>query len=171
MTAHVREGELQFEFLGATSVERLDVQGQPRPHGMALVDFVVEENSRTLLIEIKDPSQQPVPERERQRFIRAMQHQTLIYEDLVPKARDSYTFLHLMERATHPCIYVVVLGLDRLAVDPALLSNFKDRLLQRIRHEAQDPWQRHYVIDCAVVIPATWSTHFPAYALSRSAHS
>jgi hypothetical protein len=98
-----------------------------------------------------------------------MQHQTLIYEDLVPKARDSYTFLHLMGRDTQPCVYVVVLGLDRLAVDPALLSNFKDRLLQRIRHEAQDPWQRHYVIDCAVVIPATWSTHFPAYALSRSA--
>jgi hypothetical protein len=171
MTARVREGELQFEFLGATSVERLDVQGQPRPQGMALVDFVVEESSRTLLVEIKDPSQQPVPERERQRFIRAMQHQTLIYEDLVPKARDSYTFLHLMERDIQPFVYVVVLGLDRLAVDAALLSNFKDRLLQRIRHEAQDPWQRHYVTDCAVVIPATWSTHFPAYALSRIAHS
>ena len=171
MTARVREGELQFEFLGATSVERLDVQGQPRPQGMALVDFVVEESSRTLLVEIKDPSQQPVPERERQRFISTMQHQTLIYEDLVPKARDSYTFLHLMERDTQPCVYVVVLGLDRRAVDPALLSSFKDRLLQRIRREVQDPWQRHYVIDCVVVIPATWSTHFPAYALSRSAHS
>ena len=36
---------------------------------MALVDFVVEENSRTLLVEVKDPSQQPVPERERRRFI------------------------------------------------------------------------------------------------------
>jgi len=171
MTVRVREGELQFEFLGATSVERFDVQGQPRPHGMALVDFVVEERSRTLLIEIKDPSQQPVPERERQRFTRAMQHQTLIYEELVPKARDSYTFLHLMERATQPFVYVVVLGLERLAVDPVLLSNFKDRLLQRIRHEAQAPWQRHYVTDCAVVMPATWSTHFPAYTLSRSTHS
>jgi len=29
MTACVREGELQFEFLGVTSVARLDVQGQP----------------------------------------------------------------------------------------------------------------------------------------------
>jgi hypothetical protein len=171
MTARVREGELQFEFFGASSVERLDVQGQPRPQGMALVDFVVEESSRTLLIEIKDPSQQPVPERERQRFTRAMQHQTLIYEELVPKARDSYTFLHLMERATQPFVYVVVLGLERLAVDPALLSNFKDRLLQRLRHEAQDPWQRHYIADCVVVRPATWSIHFPAYALSRSAQS
>jgi len=171
MTARMREGELQFEFSGATNVERLDIQGQPRPQGMALVDFVVEENSRTLLVEIKDPSQPPVPERERQRFIRAMQHQTLIYEELVPKARDSYTFLHLMERDTQPLVYVVVLGLDRLAVDPALLSSFKDRLLQRLRHEALDPWQRHYVTDCAVVIPATWSTHFPEYALSRSAHS
>ena len=171
MTARMREGELQFEFSGATSVERLDVQGQPRPQGMALVDFVVEENSRTLLIEIKDPSQQPVPETERRRFIRDMQHQTLIHEELVPKARDSYTFLHLMERDTQPFVYVVVLGLDQLTVDAALLSNFKDRLLQRIRHESQDPWQRHYVTDCAVVIPATWSTHFPEYALSRSAHS
>lgn len=170
MTARVQEGELQFEFLGAISVERLDVRGLPRPQGMALVDFVVEESSRTLLVEIKDPSQQPAPERERQRFTRAMQHQTLIYEELVPKARDSYTFLHLMERDSQPFVYVVVLGLDRLAVDPVLLSSFKDRLLQRLRHEAQDPWQRHYITDCAVVIPATWSTHFPEYALSRSAH-
>ena len=46
----MREGELQFEFSGATRVERLDVQDQPRPQGMALVDFVVEERSRTLLI-------------------------------------------------------------------------------------------------------------------------
>ena len=113
----MREGELQFEFSGATSVERLDVQGQPRPQGMALVDFVVEEHSRTLLIEIKDPSQQPVPDTERRRFIRAMQHQTLIHEELVPKARDSYTFLHLMERDTQPFVYVVVLGLDQLTVD------------------------------------------------------
>src|SRR5215831_18246032 len=115
MTARMREGELQFEFSGATSVERLDVQGQPRPQGMALVDFVVEENSRTLLIEIKDPSQQPVPETERRRFIRDMQHQALIHEELVPKARDSYTFLHLMERDTQPFVYVVVLGLDQLS--------------------------------------------------------
>lgn len=170
MTARVREGELQFEFLGATSVERLDVQGQPRPQGMALVDFVVEESSRILLIEIKDPAQQHAPEREHQRFTRAMQHRTLIYEELVPKARDSYTFLHLMERDTQPFVYVVVLGLERLAVDPALLSSFKDRLLQRLRHEAQDPWQRHYVTDCVVVMPGTWPTHFPAYALSRSTH-
>ena len=56
---------------------------------MALVDFAVEENSRTLLVEVRDPSQQPVPERERQRFISTMQHQTLIHDDLVPKARDA----------------------------------------------------------------------------------
>jgi hypothetical protein len=137
---------------------------------MALVDFVVEETSRMLLIEIKDPSQRPVPEKERQRFTRAMQHQTLIYEELVPKARDSYTFLHLMARDTQPVVYVVLLGLDQLPVDPVLLSSFKDRLLQRIRHEAQEPWQRQYVTDCVVVTPGTWSTYFPAYALSRSTH-
>ena len=33
-----------------------------------------------------------------------MQHQTLIYEALVQKARDSYTFLHLMERDTQPFV-------------------------------------------------------------------
>ena len=47
--AQVQEGELVFDFSTATHVERLDAQREPLPTGMALVDFVVEEEARVLL--------------------------------------------------------------------------------------------------------------------------
>lgn len=167
MTVRVQEGELQLEFVGVGRVERLDARGQPKPHGMALVDFAVEESSQTLLIEIKDPSQVGVPEEQRKKFIKKMQEQTLIHEELVPKARDSYAFLHLMERDAKPFLYIVILGLDQLSLDPVLLISFKDRLLKRLRHEGREPWSRHYVKDCVVATPGTWPKQFPGYSLTR----
>ena len=168
MMAHIQEGELAFDFSAATYVERLDAQGKPLPRGMALVDFVVEEDTRVLLVEIKDPSQARVPERERKAFAGKMKGQTLIHEELVPKARDSYTFLHLMARDTKPFLYVVLLGLDEFPNDRALLPSFKDRLLRRLRHEAQEPWRREYVTDCVVVTLETWSKHFSHFRISRN---
>lgn len=170
MTVQVQEGELNFDFSGATAVDRLDVQDQPIPHGMALVDFVVEETGQILLIEIKDPSQSGASERERARFAKKLEHETLIHQELVPKARDSYAFLHLMERDTKTFLYVVVLGLETLPDKAALLVNFKDRLLKRIRHEGREPWRRQYVKDCVVLTPKIWPEHFPGYSLSRSPH-
>lgn len=167
MTPPVREGELEFEFSGAARVERLDQQGIPLPQGMQLVDFVVEEQHRTLLIEVKDPSQSAVPERERRSFAKKMRQNTLIHQELVPKARDSYTYLHLMANDSKPFLFVVVLGLEELPDQVALLAPFKDRLLGRLRHEAEEPWLRQYVTDCIVVTPDLWSTHFPDYALTR----
>src|SRR6266446_5934516 len=61
----VQEGALEFAFPGVGDVTRLDGQDRARPQGMALVDFVVEEAERTLLIEVKDPSGASVPARER----------------------------------------------------------------------------------------------------------
>jgi hypothetical protein len=161
------EGELQFDFTGAVCVDRLDEQGKPLPQGMALVDIVVEEATRCLLIEIKDPSQKPVPETERIKFANKMQNNELINLELTPKARDSYGFLHLMKRDNHPMIFVVVLGVESVSLDSALLVTFKDRLLRRIRQETDIPWHRQYVKDCVVVKVTDWATCFPEYPMKR----
>jgi len=40
------EGELEFDFSAAKRVEKLDSPLTPLPHGMALVDFVIEEDEK-----------------------------------------------------------------------------------------------------------------------------
>ena len=168
----VREGELEFDFSKALSVEKLDKQernvpsGQI-PHGMSLVDFVVEERHRFLLIEVKDPSQAEVPTSNRGMFAENLLNDALIHKNLVPKARDSYAFLHLMERNIKPFLYVVLLGLEKVSIDQQLLPGFKDRLLRRVRHEADVPWKLHYVTDCVVATISNWANVFPDYPLAR----
>ncbi|MBF0307147.1 MAG: hypothetical protein HQL41_16025 [Alphaproteobacteria bacterium] len=170
------EGDFRFDFSSAR-VERLDRPEITMPQGMSLVDFVIEEGSRLmLLVEIKDPSRAPrsthpsaqtAIEKSRGEFVRSLETDKLLSEDLVPKARDSYTYLHLMRRDHTRMIYVVLLGAEKLSVDPALLLNFKDRLLARIRQEAHEPWQRDYIADCVVVTERDWADAFPNYPLVR----
>jgi hypothetical protein len=93
-----------------------------------------------------------------------MRGKTLIHEELVPKARDSYTFLHLMDRIRdRPLILIFLLGLE--TTEPALLGPFKDKLLQRLRKEADRPWLIKYVTDCVVLTPSSWPDKFPQYPL------
>ncbi len=174
----VREAELEFDFTAARAVTKLDDPAVGRPEGMSLVDFVVEDNRRMVMLEIKDPSCKPKGgdgraqanlERARAEFLRDLANDTLIAQKLTPKARDSYTWLHLMKCDTKPILYVFLLGVSELALDPALLLGFKDRLLARLRKEAGEPWQRHYVTDCLVLTEATWATAFPQYPLARVA--
>jgi hypothetical protein len=162
-----KEGELVFQFHGARKVEKLDEEGTPKPSGMKLVDFVVEEDNRTLLIEIKDPSASMVPDQQRERYARKFSGNELISDQLVPKARSSYTYLHLMKRDSKPFLYVVVFGLERFPNEKALLMGFKDRLLQRIRHECKEPWKRQYIKDCLVVTLDSWNEFFKNYPLIR----
>lgn len=160
------EGELQFDFSSALRWKRLDIQGIPAPHGMSLVDFVVDESNRKLLIEVKDPSSSKVPVMERIKYEERLKA-SLINEELVPKARDSYTFLHLMKEDDNPCLYVVLMGLDSFPNEAALVLGFKDRLLKRIRQEASTPWKRRYVTDCLVLSIKEWNTVFKNYKVLR----
>lgn len=162
-----KEGQLLFRFPGAGRVEKLDEIGTNNPVGLKLVDFVVEEVTRTLLIEVKDPSAGNVPEKEIRRFTGRLRGDELICDHLVPKARGSYTYLHLMKRDSKPFVYIVVLGLERFPEETALLMGFKDRLLQRIRKEGKEPWKRQYIKDCIVVTLTGWNNKFKNYPLSR----
>lgn len=173
----VREAELEFDFSAAQTVEKLDDPSGLKPHGMQLVDFVVEDSRRLVMLEVKDPSCNPkgsdakaqaALERSRVEFVKKVTNDTLIAHELAPKARDSYTWLHLMKRDTKPILYVFLLGTDAISIDPALLLGFKDRLLARLRRETTQPWARHYVTDCLVLTEGTWVKAFPQYPLART---
>ena len=107
-----------------------------------------------------------VPVTEKSSFARKLKGKQLIDEELVPKCRDSYCFLHLMKRDTKPFLYIVVLGTRALpTADSALLNVLKDRLLRRLRKETDVEWERMYVEDCMVLTETTWGKHFPSYSL------
>lgn len=172
----VREGEFEFNFTYAKAVEKLDDPTKQRPQGMQLVDFVLEEERRLVMVEVKDPSckakggnptADAALEKSRVEFVKKAQKDALIADELTPKARDSYTYLHLMTRDSKPVLFAFLLGADKLSLDPALLLGFKDRLWARLRQEADQPWTRQYVTDCVVLTEQTWSTAFPEYPLTR----
>ena len=162
------EKNLRFNFASALAARKMDSQGVGLPVGMMLVDFLVEEDDKKLLIEVKDPSHPQARSRQQTAFIKELESDGLINGKLVPKARDSYTYLHLMAEDNKPMVFVVVLGIDGLVKDPrALLLAFKERLLQRIRQESDQAWVRQYIRDCVVLTVGDWNTYFPQYTVSR----
>ena len=170
MTARFQEGELEFDFAGAVSVVQLD-RVKPKPEGMKLVDFVIEEDDRILLVEVKDPLPARLPQGHRadvaERERAKIRTKALINHELVPKARDSYCFLHLMKRDGKPMDFIFLSGADRLGITKELLLNFRDRLASRLRKEATAEWQRQYVRYCSVLTQTEWNAHFGGYRVRR----
>lgn len=167
MPTQIPVEELLFTFPDGVRAEDLDRGGKRgQADGIKLVDLVIEDDGRILLVEVKDPSHTGALDTERERFMQAMQTRELLPQ-LAAKARGSYMFLHLMEQDTHPMAYVVVLGLEACPHDPALLMAFRDRLAHRIRHEGQEPWKREYLTGCAVLTTESWTEFLPAYGLQR----
>lgn len=171
-----REGEFEFDFSSSKMCLKLDDKNKKIPQGAQLVDFVIEDDDRTYLIEIKDPSCAPKKtgeaaqkaiENERLKFLKKIQNDELITVELTPKARDSYCILHLMGQDQKSMFYTVLLGAKELKLDPALLMNFQERLNKRLLQEMDEPWSRPYVKGCAVVTEDTWHDIFPQFPMKR----
>ena len=164
-----KDADLEFSFPDELVCSELDRQGVKLPMGMKFVDLVIERDQDTLLVEIKDPSNARSPEEERQSYFKRLSDNSVLSQDLTPKARDSYTFLHLMERDGKPFKYVVLLGLDAFnpAQQKALLTGFKDRLLADIRCETDTPWRRHHIADCVVLSVDIWNKTFADWPVAR----
>jgi hypothetical protein len=171
MRASSRDDDLVPDFTAAVWHTKLDEPGRRQPHGMMAVDYVVEEPSRWLLVEIKDPSDPTIPpenrpeERERERKKR--RGSTFVNEELVPKARDSYTYMHLMARDTKPFVFVVLDDWTALGLDDSFLEPLQSRLKERLAHEAEEPWERQCIAQCVIANPTTWAARFPDYPLRR----
>ena len=163
--------ELLFNFPAGVNWSELDRQGVKLPMKMKFVDLVIERDRDILLVEIKDPSHSRCPEKERNSYLKRLANNSILTEELTPKARDSYLYLHLMERDTKPFKYVVLLGLD--AFDPdrqkAIMFGFKDRLLADIRQESFEAWRRKHIADCVVLSVDSWNQQFPAWPVRREA--
>ncbi|NQY33784.1 MAG: hypothetical protein HRT37_02215 [Alteromonadaceae bacterium] len=153
--------DLEFEFPKSLVWEELDAKGKILPQNMKLVDLVIERETDILLVEIKDPSNVKTPAKELIKCSERLINNTVLKKHLTPKARGSYTYMHLMERDTKPFKYVVLLGLDAFdtSVQKLILTGFKDRLMADIQNEGQG-WKRKYIQDCAVLTVEQWNKHF-----------
>lgn len=147
------EKELSFTFPDNWQVEHFDTPGTPSISHFQPVDFVVETSERIIFIEVKDPSNSKAPDDQRKKFVKKMQTDQLTHQELVPKARTSWSFLCLMRRATKPIVYIVAIGAENLRVEPVLWSNLTGRLKARLKQEIDVPWPLQYVESC-IVIPA-----------------
>jgi hypothetical protein len=163
--------ELLFNFPDGLKWSELDKQGVKLPVRMKFVDLVIERANDILLVEIKDPSHSQSLDKDRNAYLKRLSDNSVLTQDLTPKARDSYLYLHLMERDHKPFKYVVLLGLD--AFDPdrqkALMFGFKDRLLADIREESFEAWKRKHISDCVVMSVESWNEVFKDWPLRREA--
>jgi len=146
-----QEGELEFTFGNAWRAEQFDRPGVGWPKGVMPVDFIAEGRDEIVLLEVKDPSASGATLTEQQRFAHDMQTKALAHQGLVPKARSSYGFLHLMARDTKPMRFVVVIGIENLSIQPPLLEHLADRLRRRVKTEVSKPWKREYLSACTAV--------------------
>jgi hypothetical protein len=163
--------ELLFSFPDELTWSELDKQGVKLPVRMKFVDLVIERDQDILLVEIKDPSHSKSQDKDRNAYLKRLSDNSVLTQELTPKARDSYLYLHLMERDNKPFKYVVLLGLD--AFDPdrqkALMFGFKDRLLTDIREESFEAWKRKHIADCVVLSVESWNQQFPEWQVRREA--
>lgn len=163
--------ELLFEFPDEVKWDELDKQGVKLPVRMKFVDLVIERKTDVLLVEIKDPSHSKSPDKERNSYLKRLSDNSVLTQELTPKARDSYSFLHLMERDSKPFKYIVLIGLDAFdsSQQKAVLAGFKDRLMADIRCEAYVAWKRRHIADCVVLSVNTWNQAFPDWPVTRLA--
>ena len=161
--------ELLFNFPDELNWSELDRQGVKLPVQMKFVDLVIEREKDILLVEIKDPSHSRSKDKDRNTYLKRLTDNSVLSQELTPKARDSYLYLHLMERDSKPFKYIVLLGLDTFdpATQTAVMTGFKDRLQADIREESFEAWKRKHIADCVVLSVESWNQVFPNWPLRR----
>ncbi|MFZ4506423.1 MAG: hypothetical protein ACOYON_01845 [Fimbriimonas sp.] len=155
----IAEGDLRFEFAPPFVVARFDDWGHER-QSWKKVDFIVRGNGETWLIEVKDPQNRFIPDKERANaltdFRRKLDSGELFHAELAPKGRDSLLYLWLKAETSIEVKYHVLLGADWL--DGAALSILQDRL-------DRECWEPTFVP--IVLNIESWNRRMPEHPVKR----
>ncbi|GAB1468144.1 hypothetical protein MASR2M64_08500 [Candidatus Cloacimonadota bacterium] len=164
------EGEITISFPKDLGRDKLDEKGRRIPTGMSLADHVINTEKILYILEIKDFSCSKTPEPRKIEDLKILQGDDFISSRLTPTARDSYTFLHLMDRIDRQIVYIVLLGLEDFEPlnNKSFLDTYKQRLIKSIRREADEPWKREHISDCIVCNLETWNEIFPQWPVQRN---
>lgn len=168
----LNEGELIFDFTTAIRCKKFDDESHKMSHCMKSVDFIVEWPDDFWFVEVKDPLDSKIPEtyknRQLKEFIGKMKSQVLFSDELGPKAKDSFLYLHLGDRLPEkPIKYIVLLALE--AIDPGLLISSMDRLRRSccILGPDNSAWPNKYIEDALIFNERTWNEKLDQCPVSR----
>ena len=164
----LREGELLLSIPESARATRFDGSDHGLPPCMAAVDFVIEEEDRVILLEIKDF------EHTAARAHGSPPQTQKIQDDLwswIRKFRDSFIYLWALDRLgpKREC-YVV---LESRNIGRELLLQINDDFARRLPDAARLPeivaqrWERHPVWRCAVLDIKEWNRRMPGFPIRR----
>ena len=163
----VTEGSLQITFPSASRVRKFDDRAtHGLSHCMKAVDFIVEEDDRTLFIEIKDPEHPRSRNDDREKFIAKFLAGKLD-DDLKYKYRDSFLYEWASESVDKPIHYWAIVAIESLS-DAQLLTR-TDALKRTlpVQDLASQKWRRPIVAGCMVFNIRTWNKKLEGFAVSR----
>ena len=168
----LNEGESIFDFTAAIRSEKFDDENHRMSHCMKSVDFIVEWADDFWFVEVKDPLDSKIPETHKKgrlkEFIGKMKSQILFSNELGPKAKDSFLYLHLGDRLPEkPIKYIVLIALG--AIDPGLLISSMDRLRRSccILGPDNSAWPNKYIENTLIFNEETWNDKLVQCPVSR----
>lgn len=164
------EDHLEFDFRTAIVSTRFDDDGvNDLSHCMKRVDFIVETAGQLLFIEVKDLDNPNARPQNINQFLQELRSDALIANKLVPKARDSFLFNHLLNRlpANKTRIYVVIIACSQL--QPPELLTLTDKLKRYLPLVGpfKQAWAQPYFDSCFITNFAEWNRIFQHFPITR----
>ena len=164
------EDNLEFDFRPATNSVRFDDEvTHGLSHCMKRVDFIIETADTIIFIEIKDPDNPKARPVNVSQFLQQLRSNSLITNALVPKARDSFLYNHLLNRLPpgKARIYIVLIACANL-LPPELLA-LTDSLKQHLPLVGpfKQTWSQLYFDSCFVTNFSRWNRTFPQFPVTR----
>lgn len=157
------EGDLVFDFSAAMISDQFDDEATHKlSHCMKAVDFIVEWEREFWFVEVKDPSNSKIPSEIKQNKLREFNakigNETLFSNELGPKVKDSFLYLHLSGRLpVKPIKYLVLIAIGN--PDPALLLKAIESLKRSscFLGPDKDGWKNSYLEEVMVFSEQTWN--------------
>lgn len=167
------EGELVFDFSAAIKSDQFDDEDTHKlSHCMKAVDFIVEWDNEFWFVEVKDPSNSKIPSEirrnELKKFIANIDNETIFSNELGPKIKDSFLYLHLSKKLPpKPMKYLVLLAIGNL--DHGLLLRSMDGLKRSscLLGPDNSAWKNHYVEEALVFNEQTWNENLKQCPVTR----
>ena len=157
----LREGNLEFNFMGAIDACKFDERDSSCPtfhglsHCMKAVDFVVEYEDHYVFVEVKDP---PDPAR-----YGTEKEKGDLLKNLVGKFRDSFIYRWCAGKLDKPIYYQCLVELDN-----AQTLYLMDKLNQQLPvKNTPSSWKYPLSSLCAVANQAVWNETFTDIPVTR----
>jgi len=152
------ESDLIIDFPDDVNVVQLEKETE-KVHGMQPVDFIFTHGDHTILLEIKNFRQRS--------DIKKITSETLAKQEIVPKARDSYSYLHLMLRDHNDFFLVFLFDSPLIEYIRPLLPVLNSSINRYLMKEAPEPWKRQYIKRSVIMTPENFTTYFPGISVTR----